>query len=96
MKKYIADVAAIMLPAMSAHGQESWLNNPFATRGELVVPALQSSLVNEIIIVSENPGDWKFSASIDTDGKKEIVHISMDAPHDIAPADYRASDDNIR
>ena len=88
MKKYIAAVAAIMLPAMSVHGQESLLNNPFATKGELVVPALQSSLVHEIVVVSENPGEWKFSATIAAEGDKEIVHITMNAPRNVVPAAF--------
>lgn len=84
-------ILAIALSALSfcvSYAQSTWTGNPCASKGTIVAPVLSSSLVDEIVIVSDNPGDWKFTASLETDGGKEIISISMDAPKPCAPARF--------
>ena len=90
MNKNTITTAALMLLSICTYAQKSWESNPFASKGEIVTPVLKSSIVDEIVIVSDNPGDWKFSASVETCGGKEIVSISMDAPKPCAPARFNA------
>ncbi len=85
------NILAIALSALSfcvSYAQNTWTGNPFASKGTIVAPVLNSSLVDEIVIVSDNPGDWKFTASLETDGGKEIISISMDAPTEAPPAKF--------
>lgn len=88
MKKILVSLAAIVVSASFSHAQETWKSNPCASKGEIVAPVLKSSVVDEIVIVSENPGEWKFSASVDSEGDREIVNIRMDAPQACAPAKF--------
>ena len=66
-------------------------NNPFnaASGGTTVVQGLKSTRVGEIRIISANPGDWKFSASIEAEGDKEVLTIVMDSPTPAQPADFK-------
>ena len=66
-------------------------NNPYyaASNGRLVVPAIKSSAVGEIRIISANPGAWKFDASIEDSGGREILTITMDSPEPALPADFK-------
>ena len=85
------NILAIALSALSfcvSYAQSTWTGNPCASKGTIVAPVLSSSLVDEIVIVSDNPGDWKFTASLENDGEKEIISISMDAPQPCAPARF--------
>lgn len=48
---------AIALSALSvctSYAQSTWTGNPFASKGTIVSPVLSSSLVGEIVIVSDN------------------------------------------
>ena len=66
-------------------------NNPFnaASGGTTVVQGLKSTRVGEIRIISANPGDWKFSASIEAEGDREVLTIVMDSPTPAQPADFK-------
>ena len=88
MKKILVMIAAVSMSASFSYAQKSWESNPCASKGKIVAPVLSSSIVDEIVIVSDNPGEWKFSASVETDGGKEIVSIVMDAPQPCAPARF--------
>ena len=88
MKRILVVFAAVVISASFSFAQKSWESNPYASKGEIVAPVLWSSIVDEIIIVSENPGDWKFSASVEAEGDKEIVSIVMDAPQPCSPAKF--------
>ena len=88
MKKILVMIAAVTMSASFSYAQKSWESNPCASKGKIVAPVLSSSIVDEIVIVSDNPGEWKFSASVETDGGKEIVSIVMDAPQPCAPARF--------
>lgn len=88
MKKILVMIAAVTMSASFSYAQKSWESNPCASKGEIVAPVLSSSIVDEIVIVSDNPGEWKFSASVETEGGKEIVSIVMDAPQPCAPAKF--------
>lgn len=88
MKRIFVVLAAVVISASFSFAQKSWESNPYASKGEIVAPVLRSSIVDEIIIVSENPGDWKFSASVEAEGDKEIVRIVMDAPQLCSPAKF--------
>ncbi|MDD7133279.1 MAG: alpha-galactosidase, partial [Bacteroidales bacterium] len=88
MKKILVVLAAAVMSASLSYAQKSWESNPCASKGEIVAPVLSSSIVDEIVIVSDNPGEWKFSASVETEGGKEIVSIVMDAPQPCAPARF--------
>ena len=88
MYKHILTIALSTLSICISHAQSTWMDNPFASKGTIVAPVLSSSLVDEIVIVSDNPGDWKFNASLENDGEKEIISISMDAPQPCAPAKF--------
>ena len=88
MKKFFVVLAAVALSASFSYAQKSWENNPYASKGEIIAPVLKSSLVEEIVIVSDTPGEWKFSASVETDGDKEIISIVMDAPQPCVPAKF--------
>lgn len=88
MKKILVMIAAVTMSASFSYAQKSWESNPCASKGEIVAPVLSSSIVDEIVIVSDNPGEWKFSASVETEGGKEIVSIVMDAPQPCAPARF--------
>ena len=81
-------IAAVTMSASFSYAQKSWESNPFSSKGKIVAPVLSSSIVDEIVIVSDNPGEWKFSASVETEGGKEIVSIMMDAPQPCAPARF--------
>lgn len=88
MKKILVMIAAVTMSASFSYAQKSWESNPCASKGKIVAPVLSSSIVDEIVIVSDNPGEWKFSASVETEGGKEIVSIVMDAPQPFAPARF--------
>ena len=88
MYKHILTFALSALSICASYAQNTWTGNPFASKGTIVAPVLNSSLVDEIVIVSGNPGDWKFTASLENDGEKEIISISMDAPKPCAPARF--------
>ena len=88
MYKHILTIALSALTVCASYAQSTWTGNPFASKGKIVAPVLESSLVDEIVIVSDNPGDWKFTASLETDGGKEIISISMDAPTEAPPAKF--------
>ena len=88
MKKILVMIAAVTMSASFSYAQKSWESNPCASKGKIVAPVLSSSIVDEIVIVSDNPGEWKFSASVETEGGKEIVSIVMDAPQPCAPAKF--------
>ena len=88
MKKILVMIAVVTMSASFSYAQKSWESNPYASRGKIVAPVLSSSIVDEIVIVSDNPGEWKFSASVETEGGKEIVSIVMDAPQPCAPARF--------
>ncbi len=88
MIRHIFAIAALLTLPMFSYAQKSWESNPYASRGEIVTPVLRSSIVDEIIIASDNPGKWKFSASVEAEGGKEIVSIVMDAPQPCAPAKF--------
>ena len=88
MKKILVMIAAVTMSASFSYAQKSWESNPYASKGKIVAPVLSSSIVDEIVIVSDNPGEWKFSASVETEGGKEIVSIMMDAPQPCAPARF--------
>lgn len=88
MKKILVMIAAVTMSASFSYAQKSWESNPWASKGKIVAPVLSSSIVDEIVIVSDNPGEWKFSASVETEGGKEIVSIVMDAPQPCAPARF--------
>lgn len=88
MKKILVVLAAAVMSASLSYAQKSWESNPCASKGKIVAPVLSSSIVDEIVIVSDNPGEWKFSASVETEGGKEIVSIVMDAPQPCAPARF--------
>ena len=88
MKKILVMIAAVTMSASFSYAQKSWESNPCASKGKIVAPVLSSSIVDEIVIVSDNPGEWKFSASVETEGGKEIVSIVMDAPQPCAPARF--------
>ena len=88
MKKILVMIAAVTMSASFSYAQKSWESNPCASKGKIVAPVLSSSIVDEIVIVSDNPGEWKFSASVETEGGKEIVNIVMDAPQPCAPARF--------
>lgn len=88
MKKILVIIAAVTMSASFSYAQKSWESNPCASKGKIVAPVLSSSIVDEIVIVSDNPGEWKFSASVETEGGKEIVSIVMDAPQPCAPARF--------
>ena len=88
MYKHILTIALAALSFCVSYAQSTWTDNPFASKGTIVAPVLSSSLVDEIVIVSENPGDWKFTASVENDGGKEIISISMDAASEATPARF--------
>lgn len=88
MKKILVMIAAVTMSASLSYAQKSWESNPCASKGKIVASVLSSSIVDEIVIVSDNPGEWKFSASVETEGGKEIVSIVMDAPQPCAPARF--------
>lgn len=88
MYKHILAIALSALSFCVSYAQSTWTGNPCASKGTIVAPVLSSSLVDEIVIVSDNPGDWKFIASLETDGGKEIISISMDAPTEAPPARF--------
>lgn len=88
MKKILVMIAAVTMSASFSYAQKSWESNPCASKGKIVAPVLSSSIVDEIVIVSDNPGEWKFSASVETEGGKEIVSIVMDALQPCAPARF--------
>ncbi len=88
MYKHILTFALSALSICASYAQNTWTGNPFASKGTIVVPVLSSSLVDEIVIVSDNPGDWKFTASLENDGGKEIISISMDAQTEAPPAKF--------
>ena len=88
MYKHILTIALAFLSLCVSYAQSTWTDNPFASKGTIVAPVLSSSLVDEIVIVSENPGDWKFTASVENDGGKEIISISMDAASEATPARF--------
>lgn len=88
MKKILVIIAAVTMSASFSYAQKSWESNPCASKGKIVAPVLSSSIVDEIVIVSDNPGEWKFSASVETEEGKEIVSIVMDAPQPCAPARF--------
>lgn len=88
MKKILVIIAAVTMSASFSYAQKSWESNPCASKGKIVAPVLSSSIVDEIVIVSDNPGEWRFSASVETEGGKEIVSIVMDAPQPCAPARF--------
>lgn len=88
MKKILVMIAAVTMSASFSYAQKSWESNPCASKGKIVAPVLSSSIVDEIVIVSDSPGEWKFSASVETEGGKEIVSIVMDAPQPCAPARF--------
>lgn len=88
MYRNILTIALSALSICVSYAQNTWTSNPFVSKGTIVAPVLNSSLVDEIVIVSDNPGDWKFTASLENDGEKEIISISMDAPQPCAPARF--------
>lgn len=88
MYKHILTFALSALSICASYAQNTWTGNPFASKGTIVAPVLSSSLVDEIVIVSDNPGDWKFAASLENDGGKEIISISMDAQTEAPPAKF--------
>lgn len=88
MYKHILTIALSALSICASYAQNTWTGNPFVSKGTIVAPVLNSSLVDEIVIVSDNPEDWKFTASLENDGEKEIISISMDAPQPCAPASF--------
>lgn len=88
MYKHILTIALASLSFCVSYAQSTWTDNPFASKGTIVAPVLSSSLVDEIVIVSDNPGDWKFTASVENDGGKEIISISMDAASEATPARF--------
>lgn len=88
MKKILVMIAAVTMSASFSYAQKSWESNPCASKGKIIAPVLSSSIVDEIVIVSDNPGEWKFSASVETEEGKEIVSIVMDAPQPCAPARF--------
>lgn len=88
MYKHILTIALSALSVCASYAQSTWTGNPCASKGTIVAPVLSSSLVDEIVIVSDNPGDWKFTASLENDGEKEIISILMDAPKPCAPAKF--------
>lgn len=88
MYRHILSIALSALSFCVSYAQSTWTGNPCASKGTVVAPVLESSLVDEIVIVSDNPGDWKFTASLENDGEKEIISISMDAPQPCAPARF--------
>ena len=88
MKKILVMIAAVTMSASFSYAQKSWESNPCASKGKIVAPVLSSSIVDEIVIVSDNPGEWKFSASVESDGGKEVISIVMDAPQPCAPARF--------
>lgn len=88
MYKRILTFALSALSICASYAQNTWTGNPFASKGTIVAPVLSSSLVDEIVIVSDNPGDWKFTASLENDGGKEIISISMDAQTEAPPAKF--------
>lgn len=88
MYRHILIIALSALSVCASYAQNTWTGNPCASKGTIVTPVLESSLVDEIVIVSDNPGDWKFTASLESDEEKEIISISMDAPKPCAPARF--------
>lgn len=88
MYRHILAIALSALSFCVSYAQSTWTGNPCASKGTIVTPVLESSLVDEIVIVSDNPEDWKFTASLENDGEKEIISISMDAPQPCAPASF--------
>lgn len=88
MKKYIFSILFVVFFSQLAFAQQSFLNNPFSSKGEIVTPIIHSSLVNEIVVVSHNPGPWKFSSSVNKQDGKEIIEIKMDAPKECIPAQF--------
>lgn len=80
--------AGLLLLAASlprCFAQQTWAENPFASKGTMVTPVLRSDAVDEIVIVSDNPGTWKFSASAEYEGDMETVSIAMDTPRPCTP-----------
>lgn len=88
MYRHILAIALSALSFCVSYAQSTWTGNPCASKGTIVAPVLSSSLVDEIVIVSDNPEDWKFTASLENDGEKEIISISMDAPTEAPPAKF--------
>lgn len=88
MYRHILAIALSALSFCVSYAQNTWTGNPCASKGTIIAPVLNSSLVDEIVIVSDNPGDWKFTASLENDGEKEIINISMDAPTEAPPAKF--------
>lgn len=70
MYKHILTIALSALSVCVSYAQNTWTGNPFASKGTIVAPVLSSSLVDEIVIVSDNPGDWKFTASLEMMAEK--------------------------
>ena len=68
MYRHILSIALSALSFCVSYAQSTWTGNPCASKGTIVTQVLESSLVDEIVIVSDNPGDWKFTASLETDG----------------------------
>ncbi len=60
MKKILVMIAAVTMSASFSYAQKSWESNPFASKGKIVAPVLSSSIVDEIVIVSDNPGEFHF------------------------------------
>ena len=58
MKKILVVLAAAVMSASLSYAQKSWESNPCASKGKIVAPVLSSSIVDEIVIVSDNPGEW--------------------------------------
>lgn len=54
MYRNILTIALSALSVCAPYAQSTWTGNPFASKGTIVAPALSSSLVDEIVIVSDN------------------------------------------
>lgn len=82
MKKVFV-IASLLLTAALSHAQT---NNPFASKGEPVAPAVHSAAVGDIIVNSPDAREWKFDVCLKpVEAGKELVTITMDAPQECMP-----------
>lgn len=86
MKKLITIFLAMLLMAVALHAQ---INNPFASKGEMVAPSVRSVAVGDIIVNSPDAGQWKFDVTLTpVEAGKELVTITMDAPQECMPPKF--------
>lgn len=76
----------LLMMAIALHAQ---INNPFASKGEIVAPVVRSAAVGDIVVNSPDAGQWNFDVSLTTVGDgKELVTITMDAPQECMPPKF--------